>query len=151
MEKLKEAGVALPVGFNETSVVAPDWSGIHQRHSNFEYFERESIAPGYGREYIIMKSCFQQKHIPMNMRVDEEDTRLHLKLAQLVESISRGQRDVLGEVLFLAMKSAKKLFELKTHEIPPLPIPQSGKDLRRQFVSNKFSLLNTIPHPSVCF
>ena len=150
-KKFIENGVQLPTSGLYDFSTTPDWDKIHERFSNFEFFEREAMANGCGRDYLVMKSVFQQEQIPRNMRLHPDDARFHLKIAQMVEGCSRGQRDILGEILFLNTKIANRLASMGGSGKPPLPVPQSGKDLRRQFVSNKHSLLNNIPHPPVTF
>ena len=141
-----EHGVIFPQGFDRESIVEPDWVSLNQRHSNFEYFEKEYYGKGMGKEYLVMKSTFQEKTIPNNIHIHAEDTKLHLKIAELVNTCTRGQRDILGDILHLTVNSAQRV-----HEGASIPIPQTGKELRRVFVSNKYSLLNTIPHPPVSF
>ena len=148
-EQFRKYGVAMPSSGAHDFSEKPDWEAIHKRHPRFEYFEREALGSGFGREYLILKSSIQQDQIPKDMNLHPEDTRLHLKIGQMLEGCSRRQRDILGDILLLTVKSATRI----EHEIPDgrysIPIPTSGQQLRRQFVSNKYSLLNNIPHPTV--
>jgi len=146
LKRMLEFGVIFPQDFTKDMVVLPDWDRIKKRHHNFEYFEKEHRSKGLGKEYLVLKSYYQESSIPSSIHIPEDDTRLHLKIAELVNSSTRGQRDVLGEILYLAVKSAQRKDDMAS-----IPIPQSGKELRRQFVSNKHSLLNALPHPNVAF
>ena len=122
----------------------PDWEHINSIHPQFEYFEREFMIAGSGREFLVIRSIYQETTIPTNIDVHPEDTQLHLKIGQLLNTCTRAERDILGDILYLAVNSGKRNMAKTT-----LPIPQSGKELRRQFISNRYSLLHSVPHPPV--
>jgi hypothetical protein len=95
-----------------------------------------------------MRSCYQSPVVPAKHHLHPEDTRLYLKIAQLVDTSTRRERDILGEVLRLTLKKSKRK---NNGDFTSLPLPQSGADLRRQYIQNKNSLLNIVPHPCVDF
>jgi hypothetical protein len=129
-------------------IALPNWERICKAYPKFVYFEKENRGKDLGKEYLVLRSCFQSSFIPDSKHLHPEDTRLYLKIAQLVDLSTRNMREILGEILHLTLKTSKRVND---GSYTSLPVPRSGAELRRQFVQNKHSLLNIIPHPTVHF
>jgi hypothetical protein len=130
------------------NIKLPDWPKICEDNPKFVYFQKENERKNGGKEYLVLRSCYQSEFIPGTHHLHPDDTRLFLKIGQLVSASTRFHWEILGEILRLTMLCSKRVDDGSFNS---LPLPQSGADLRKQFVQNKNSLLNVIPHPSVDF
>ena len=90
--------------------------------------------------------------------VPEDEIDLFIKTGQLVGEMTRGQRGLLAQVLFLAEQCTRKntirdmQSKVETHQhldkgILSIPVAKSDKELRRRYSTGKFSLKETLPHP----
>jgi hypothetical protein len=139
-----------PDGECNDTLDAPDWERLCREHRNFEYFQRESQKKGSGKEYLVARATLQETNVPKDLKLHEDDIALHLRIGQMLNSCSRSQRDTLGEILRLSFSCSKRQV-MQTSNKPYLPCPMSGKELRKEYFSNKNSLLNIVPFPKVEF
>ena len=94
------------------------------------------------------------------MQLRDEERKMFLKMAQLVDTMTRTQRCLLGDLLYLVVESHKRTDESSNVEdankktntkytFPP--VPMSDEELRSTFQGTQFSILKSLPHPQVRF
>jgi hypothetical protein len=146
---LKKMGVVFPDDPLQ-DLETPNWDRLCKDHCNFEYFKKEALNKGAGKEYLVARASLQETSLPHHLNFHQDDISLHLRIGQLINTCTRSQRGMLGEVLRLTYSCCKRK-EMQTSNQPSLPCPQSGKELRKEYLSNKNSLLNIVPYPKVEF
>jgi hypothetical protein len=157
---LSENGVRLPDDYSTENVQFPDWPAIVTNDPRMRYFANEAKRTGLGAQCLIFSAIYQEETMPTSMVVHQNDVSLHLKLAQLVNTCTRHQRSLLAEVLRFCEDSTTRKIDLTSRRnlhndvpsselIPPIPVTDEA--LRREFQSNKYSLLNNLPRPRVFY
>jgi len=157
---MAEHGIVTPDHYKTDDVCEPDWETKLREKPRMSYFANEYKRKGLGAQGLVIAAVYQEENMPVSMTIDDNDIKLHLKLAQLINTCSRTQRALVAEVVRLTADSATRKLKAEAMErlngpssqnvlIPPLPV--SDEDLRREFQSNQHSLLNNLPGPRVSY
>jgi hypothetical protein len=153
-------GIIIPGDYKAEDVQFPNWDNIVKKEPRMLYFANENIKKGLGAQCLVISAIYQEERMPNFLVVDENDVTLHLKLAQLVNTCTRTQRSLLADIVRLVEDSTTRKIHAKSLEnsgvasqssvlIPPIPV--SDEDMRREFQSNRYSLLNNLPCPRVSY
>jgi hypothetical protein len=156
--RMNELGIRVPPNFLPEDIASPDWTSIIENDPKMVYFKNEERRKGLGAQGLVYSAIYDEEIMPKSLVFHEDDIRLHLKIAQLLNTCSRAQRGLIADVISLVENSTKRSLEMSAKEklnfvidgnnhIPPLPT--TNEALRREFQSNKYSLLNNLPCPKV--
>ena len=115
---------------------------------NTTYFMKEHGGEGLGRAYLVGKSQFQLGNIGVDVLPDE--VALHMNIAELVGSLTSGQRNKLSTVLCQVVSVTRRQCSND-----PLSsrwdtrVPTSVAELRSMYVEGCHALLPNLPRPPV--
>jgi hypothetical protein len=137
---MTEHGIILPVNYKTEDVKEPDWELLLEKNPRMLYFANEYKKKGLGAQNLIFSAIYQEENMPNVLVFDDNDVKLHLKMAQLVNTCTRTQRAHLADIVRLVDDSTTRKLKAQAMEklngpsstnvlIPPLPV--SDEDLRR--------------------
>ena len=154
MEKGKEMGLQFGSRFNTDDLLLQAPTELNGENVGKRYFYLESKSKGAGKDFLILRACYQTNAVSESSRLHVDDRKKFFKMAELVDTLTRTQRAMLGELLFLVSLSEKRHYEEKDGDrseyvFPTLPT--SDQELRSVFQGPKFSILKSLPRPEVVF
>ena len=128
-------------GTNESKAVSfSHFAGLH--NANYFYWQHHG---GLGAAYLVARSSYHLDDVAS--KIPPNDVSMHLSIAALVCSITRGQREQLANVLHLVTNAMSNKDVGKDNFITR--IPQSAPDLRSLYLVGKDAIIPNLPRPNV--
>ncbi|KAL7566086.1 hypothetical protein ACA910_009872 [Epithemia clementina (nom. ined.)] len=134
-----------------------------QMHLNFhvcfaDVNNRRFFAYEYrnmGAAYLVSRSQFKVESQADNL--DESDVKMHTRIALLVDTLSRGQRDLLAKclgdvedhVIRKEIKHSRQSYRDVLTRPMEMRVPRSSNDMRKMFTKGKNAFLENLPRPPV--
>ncbi|KAL7577070.1 hypothetical protein ACA910_006810 [Epithemia clementina (nom. ined.)] len=134
-----------------------------QMHPNFhvcfdDVNNRRFFAYEYrnmGAAYLVSRSQFKVESQADNL--DESDVKMHTRIALLVDTLSRGQRDLLAKclgdvedhVIRKEIKRSRQSYRDVLTRPMEMRVPRSSNDMRKMFTKGKNAFLENLPRPPV--
>ena len=158
LKRLEEKAAIIPDQFSGDDIELPDWRDLVKNDCTMRFFEEENKGKGRGKLHLALTTMLRCDLLNDTYSVPEDEIDLFIKTGQLVGEMTRGQRGLLAQVLFLAEQCTRKntirdmQSKVETHQhldkgILSIPVAKSDKELRRRYITGKFSLKETLPHP----
>ncbi|KAL7555410.1 hypothetical protein ACA910_017420 [Epithemia clementina (nom. ined.)] len=132
-----------------------------QMHPNFhvcfdDVNNRRFFAYEYrnmGAAYLVSRSQFKVESQADNL--DESDVKMHTRIALLVDTLSRGQQDLLAKclgdvedhVIRKEIKRSRQSYRDVLTRPMEMRVPQSSNDMRKMFTKGKNAFLENLPRP----
>ncbi len=116
-------------------------------YNNKSFFEMEHFN-GLGVASLVFNASF---HLTEGSRhIAEEEVELHLNITRLLCSLTRGQRDALGNIFGqLSTIIRGKYISCDNDVLWRTKLPMSPKDIRSLYISGKQAIIPNLPRPSV--
>ena len=132
--------------FSDNDLLPPTFTKF-SGDCNQKYFEQEHF--GRGAAYLVSMSSFH--HYDPSMKIDHNEIALQLNIARLVNTLSRDQKSLFGNIIGNVIHSVVR--RNMTAQYSPdaeflFPaLPRNGEEVRSLYVEGKFALLNNVPRP----
>ncbi|KAL7573340.1 hypothetical protein ACA910_011703 [Epithemia clementina (nom. ined.)] len=108
-----------------------------------------------GAAYLVSRSQFKVESQADNL--DESDVKMHTRIALLVDTLSRGQRDLLAKclgdvedhVIRKEIKRSRQSYRDVLTRPMEMRVPRSSNDMRKMITKGKNAFLENLPRPPV--
>ncbi|KAL7556821.1 hypothetical protein ACA910_002298 [Epithemia clementina (nom. ined.)] len=108
-----------------------------------------------GAAYLVSRSQFKVESQADNL--DESDVKMHTRIALLVDTLSRGQRDLLAKclgdvedhVIRKEIKRSRQSYRDVLTRPMEMRVPRSSNDMRKMFTKGENAFLENLPRPPV--
>ncbi|KAL7569857.1 hypothetical protein ACA910_008526 [Epithemia clementina (nom. ined.)] len=133
-----------------------------QMHPNFHVCFDDVNNQGFfayeycnkGAAYLVSRSQFKVE--PQADNLDESDVKMHTKIALLVDTLSRGQQDLLAKclgdvednVIRKEIKRSRQSYRDVLTRPMEMRVPQSSNDMRIMFTKGKKCIFGKITSPT---
>jgi hypothetical protein len=122
------------------------------RKASHDYFQ--AASKGNGQRYLIAKALGQESTM---LNLDDDDIDMMMSLSHFVTTLTRNQRDLLGEVLSKTTAATRRQYRMEmltsqTGKAPvrqSIPVPTTKQQLRSIICDGSRSLISNLPHPEV--
>jgi hypothetical protein len=108
-------------------------------------FEQQSL--GLGASYLVSQAQFHDGNFAS--MIHSEEVHFHLKVAHLVASLTRGQRDALARLFQLTSSITQRQQQKLDSSTMNMSIPCSPSEMRSLYYTGKYALLCNLPRPTV--
>ncbi|KAL7572246.1 hypothetical protein ACA910_011774 [Epithemia clementina (nom. ined.)] len=108
-----------------------------------------------GAAYLVSRSQFKVESQTNNL--DESDVKMHTRIALLVDTLSRGQQDLLAKclgdiedhVIQKEIKRSRQSYQDVLTRPMEMRVPPSSNNMRKMFTKRKNAFLENLPRPPV--
>ncbi|KAL7557464.1 hypothetical protein ACA910_019249 [Epithemia clementina (nom. ined.)] len=108
-----------------------------------------------GAAYLVSRSQFKVESQANNL--DESDVKMHTRIALLVDTLSRGQQDLLAKclgdvedhVISKEIKHSRQSYRDVLTRPMEMRVPQSSNDMSKMFTKGEKAFLENLPRPPV--
>ena len=122
------------------------------RKASQDFFRAAST--GNGPRYLIAKALGQEFSMS---NLDDDDIDMMMTVSHFVTTLTRTQRDLLGEVLSKTTEATRRQYamEMQTKQTgkkavrQSIPVPTTKQQLRSIICEGHRSLISNLPHPEV--
>jgi hypothetical protein len=120
--------------------------GHFQKSYNVEYFKQQQLGD-FGASYLVGLSNFNVKDV---VDIKPVEIQMHLNIAALTSTMTRGQREQLATILKDTADVAVQQSHLRGADRAWMTkIPTTPGDIRSLYIEGKCALLPNLPRPEV--